>query len=92
MKFLTYCAMFIGLIMMTQSCPSKHLIGDAAERAAVQGDFDKRVATLNQGNLFEVFNQPMTEIQKEAMTFLYAYMPLGDITDYSGEYFLENID
>ena len=92
MKFLTYCAMFIGLIMMTQSCTSKHLIGDEAERAAVQGDFDKRVATLNQGNLFEVFNQPMTEIQKEAMTFLYAYMPLGDITDYSGEYFLENID
>ena len=92
MKFLTYCAMFIGFIMMTQSCTSKHLIGDEAERAAVQGDFDKRVATLNQGNLFEVFNQPMTEIQKEAMTFLYAYMPLGDITDYSGEYFLENID
>ena len=92
MKFLTYCAMFIGLIMMTQSCTSKHLIGDEVERAAVQGDFDKRVATLNQGNLFEVFNQPMTEIQKEAMTFLYAYMPLGDITDYSGEYFLENID
>ena len=92
MKFLTYCAMFIGLVLMTQSCTSKHLISDEAERAIVQEDFEKRVATLNQGNLFDVFNQPMTDIQKEAMTFLYAYMPLGDITDYSGEFFLENID
>ena len=39
-----------------------------------------------------MFEQPMSDEQREALTFLYAYMPLGDITDYSGEYYLENID
>ena len=29
--------------------------------------------------------------EKEALTFLYAYMPIGDITDYSGDFYLENI-
>ena len=23
--------------------------------------------------------------------FLYAYMPIGDVTDYSGDYYLENV-
>ncbi len=92
MKFLSYCVWCVSLMCLTLSCSENHLIGDPAERAVVQSDFDNRVANLNQGNLFDVFNQPMTEMQKEAMTFLYAYMPLCDITDYSGEFFLENID
>ena len=92
MKFLSYCALCVSLLFLTQSCTENHLISDESERAIVQSDFENRVANLNQGNLFEVFNQPMSEMQKEAMTFLYAYMPLGDITDYSGEFFLENID
>lgn len=91
MKMLKICAMAVGLLWMTASC-SNHLISDEAERAAVQSDFDVRVASLNQGNLFEVFEQEMSDRQREAMTFLYAYMPLGDITDYPGEFFLENID
>lgn len=76
----------------TQSCTSNHLISDEAERAIVQSDFEKRAESWNQGDLFKVFEQEMSDQQREALTFLYAYMPLGDITDYSGEFFLENID
>lgn len=92
MKFLSCCALCVSFMILTHSCTENHLISDATERAVVQSDFDNRVAKLSQGNLFDVFNQPMTDMQKEAMTFLYAYMPLGDITDYSGDFFLENID
>lgn len=92
MKFLSICAMSVVLMFSTLSCTNHHLISDEAERAAVQNDFDNRAASLNQGDLFKVFGQEMTEQQREALTFLYAYMPLGDITDYSGEFFLENID
>ena len=92
MKFLSCCALCVSFMILTHSCTENHLISDATERAVVQSDFDNRVAKLTQGNLFDVFNQPMTDMQKEAMTFLYAYMPLGDITDYSGDFFLENID
>ena len=92
MKFLSICALSVALMFSTLSCTNNHLISDEAERAAVQADFDKRAASWNQGNLFEVFGQELSEQQREALTFLYAYMPLGDITDYSGEFFLENID
>ena len=92
MKFLSICALSVVLMFSTLSCTEKHLIGDEAERAAVQADFENRAASLTQGDLFKVFEQEMSEQQREALTFLYAYMPLGDITDYSGEFFLENID
>ena len=92
MKFLSICALSVVLMFSTLSCTEKHLIGDEAERAAVQADFENRAASLTQSDLFKVFEQEMSEQQREALTFLYAYMPLGDITDYSGEFFLENID
>ena len=92
MRILSICALSVALMFSTLSCTNKHLITDEAERATVQADFDKRAASWNQGELFKVFEQEMSEQQREALTFLYAYMPLGDITDYSGEFFLENID
>ena len=79
--------------MLCASCTNnKHLISDEAERAAVQQDFEARRDTLTQGNLFQVFEQSMSDEQKEAMTFLYAYMPLADIADHPGEFYLENVD
>ena len=33
----------------------------------------------------------MASDEKEALTFLYAYMPIGDITDYDGQLYLDNI-
>ena len=92
MRILSICALSVALMFSTLSCTNKHLITDEAERATVQADFDKRAASWNQGELFKVFEQEMSEQQREALMFLYAYMPLGDITDYSGEFFLENID
>ena len=29
--------------------------------------------------------------EREALMFLYAYMPIGDVTDYPGDYYLENV-
>ena len=92
MKFLSVCALSLGLLLMNISCTEKSLFSDKAEYAVVQDDFNNRASTWNQGDLFNVFGQEMTDQQREALTFLYAYMPLGDITDYSGEFFLENVD
>ena len=84
MKLLALCAPGIGLMLCASCTNNKHLISDEAERAAVQQDFEARRDTLTQGNLFQVFEQPMSDEQKEAMTFLYAYMPLADIADHPG--------
>ena len=54
-------------------------------------NFQAKQAALPDGDLFAVFNQQMTPEEKEALTFLYAYMPIGDITDYDGKLYLDNI-
>lgn len=59
----------------------------------VEKDFNARVASWNQGeNLFAIFDTKMTEEQRKAMKFLYAYMPMCDVADYSGEFVLRNVD
>ena len=92
MKLRTLILAALGMSLSFSACTGHHFISDEAERAAVQQDFENRQKTWGSTELFTVFNQEMSDIQREAMTFLYAYMPLCDIADYSGEFFLENID
>ena len=68
-----------------------HFISDDVYRAEVEKDFLEKQQELPIGDLFAVFNETMTQEEKEAMMFLYAYMPIGDITDYSGDFYLRNI-
>ncbi len=91
MKLRTFVLEMLCVVLFA-SCADKHLISDQNEREVVQKDFETRREALAQDGLFEIFNQPMNDLQREAMTFLYAYMPLADIADHSGEYFLENVD
>ena len=42
-------------------------------------------------SLFDVFDQPLSEQEEELLQFLYAYMPLHDLADYDGAFFLQHI-
>lgn len=80
------------VFLLTASCnQQKHFISDDAFRQEVEQDFQTKQAALPNGDLFKVFNQQMAPEEKEALTFLYAYMPIGDITDYEGDFYLKNI-
>ena len=57
----------------------------------VNADFQQKKEMLPEGDLFRIFREPLSNEEKDALTFLYAYMPVGDITDYSGEFYLENV-
>ena len=93
MRITTLCSAVCGVLMLAlTACNNEHFISDAEERAAVENDFQARRQQFPDGDLFRIFDQDMTQVQREAMTFLYAYMPLVDIADQSGEYFLENIN
>lgn len=70
---------------------STHFITDKNTRLQIENDFQFKKDFLPHGDLFSVFNQDLTPYEKEALTFLYAYMPVGDITDYSGDFYLKNI-
>lgn len=84
-------ALLFTLLVWTSCNNQQHFIADAAYRAEVENDFQAKQAALPNGNLFAVFNDQMTPEEREALTFMYAYMPIGDITDYSGEFYLKNI-
>ena len=84
--------LLLFVLLAGTSCNrQQHFISDDTFRAEVENDFRAKQAALPDGNLFSVFNQKMTSDEKEALTFLYAYMPIGDITDYDGQLYLDNI-
>ena len=84
--------LLLFVLLAGTSCNrQQHFISDDTFRAEVENDFQAKLAALPAGNLFSVFNQKMTSDEKEALTFLYAYMPIGDITDYDGQLYLDNI-
>lgn len=83
---------FLSVILF--SCSSEHFLKEEAYRNQVSQDFEQKQKALPNGELFEIFSdddKELTLFEREALMFLYAYMPIGDITDYPGKYYLENI-
>lgn len=90
MKQILCCAALI-LSLSLFSCTSEHFLKETDYRAKVEKDFQAKKDILNQGNLFAIFDTELTTPEREAMMFLYAYMTPGDIADYSGEFYLNNV-
>jgi len=82
---------FYLLIIQFISCSNSHFIKDEKERKTIESDFEAKRNLMSDGNLFSVFDLKMPENEKEALMFLYAYMPVSDIADYSGDFHLENV-
>ena len=91
---MNYKLLLAGIIipLLIAGCSRQpHFITDKSVRIQTERDFTAKQEALPHGNLFDVLNEEITHTEKEALTFLYAYMPIGDITDYSGEFYLRNI-
>jgi len=77
------------------SCTETHFLKDKEYREQVHQQFLKRkdFAKNRSEALFSVFDKDgLTTEQREALEFLYAYMPLTDLADYDGEFFLGQVD
>ena len=85
MKSIIHLATVLIIAMAFASC------GNSTLSDEVRNDFATRRASLNNENLYSVFNQRLTSAERDALTFLYAYMPLGDIACYDGDFFLKNV-
>lgn len=80
------------IMLILAACSSDHFLKETDYRAKVEDDFAKKQEILTQGDLFSIFeNNTMTQPEREAMMFLYAYMTPGDIADYSGDFYLNNV-
>lgn len=89
----TLNAILLTVAMLCAGCQNEeHFISDNAMRIQVEKDFEARKEALPHGDLFRIFSDSTLEnTEREALTFLYAYMPVGDITDYSEDFYLQNI-
>ena len=68
---------------------ANHFISDSSYRETVLNDLDTRSSVLEAAGVnLEAMGLETDEM--EAMEFLYAYMPLGDMVNHSPEYYLEH--
>ncbi|MBC7361034.1 MAG: transglutaminase domain-containing protein [Candidatus Aminicenantes bacterium] len=82
------------ITFLFQSCGrQEHFITDPAYRELVHKQYLKRMelAKGRSQELFEVMKQPLTLEEKEALEFLYAFMPLSDLANLDGQYFLGQV-
>lgn len=80
---LTLFALFFFLSILS-SCSTP-------EQENVARDLALKKTQLPQGDLFAYERLAMNGEEKEYMDFLYAYMAVGDITDYSAPFYLKNV-
>jgi hypothetical protein len=71
----------------------EHFMTDETYRKQTQLMFEKQkqLASKRDAALFTVFNQNLSLEEREALIFLYAYMPLSDLADYQGEFYLQHV-
>lgn len=84
------------VILLISSCNSnknKGLITDKNYLNQVHQAFlnQREIASGRDSVLFSVFNQPLTQAEKEGLEFLYAYMPLSDLSTQDGNYYLAQV-
>jgi transglutaminase-like putative cysteine protease len=93
MKYLSF-ALIIFVLVTASGCVNDHLISDAGYRQKVNASFSETqlLAGNRSEQLFSVFRNDLTSSQAEALKFLYAYMSLNDLADYTGDFFLANVD
>jgi len=85
---------FALIIPLLVSCTDKHLINNKEYRDITEICFNQKeeLAIERAPALFSVLNNKLSTKQTEALKFLYAYMPLNDLADYDGDFFLANVD
>ncbi|MBO5635828.1 MAG: transglutaminase domain-containing protein [Bacteroidales bacterium] len=86
-----FLLILLSLVVLS-SCEVHHLINDPDYRRQVEKDLQTRLD--GEGDLKQFYKADdlvITTEEKEALQFLYAYMPLADLTDYTTEYYLANV-
>lgn len=78
----------IGVLLLASCHRDPHFITDRVYRTEVHQDFEARMAEFL---MLEVQLDTLCRAEREAMEFLYAYMPLSDMADYEPEFFLQQV-
>lgn len=81
----------LSALLLSACSGEPHFLKEEAYRKQVAQDFEQKRQALPHGDWFNVLDKPeLTVAEREALMFLYAYMPISDIADYGGDYYLDN--
>ncbi len=91
MKISCFGTILCFTLLVTTGCREEYFLTDKYVRTQVYADLEVKKKDLPAGDLFKILDQDINSREKEALAFLYAYMPVGDLTDYDGEFYLKNV-
>ncbi|MFN8254527.1 MAG: transglutaminase-like domain-containing protein [Bacteroidales bacterium] len=78
---------FPSVSTYSQLIKNQETLNHIQKQLAIQ----KKLAKARSAELFSAVKTAAGKDEKQALDFLYAYMPLSDLADYSREFFLENV-
>ena len=79
----------VGLLLV--ACGGAEKSGFEGSEAFVK-DYEQRSAQFAGTDYLKIFDGDLDANRRQALQFLYAYMPLPDVVDYSGDFHLMNVD
>ena len=90
MKKLTKMVSALCLLLLA-ACSGITEEGFSGSKVFVK-DYNERASLLAKNGTLAVLDGELSVEQRQALQFLYAYMPLPDVADYSGQFHLMNVD
>lgn len=80
----------VALLLLAACGRDPHFITDRQYRTEVHEDFETRISQFSMLNS-QLRLDTLSRAEREAMEFLYAYMPLSDLADYEPQFFLDQV-
>ena len=85
-------SVLLAAVVALLSFGERHAQKNFDEKGKIARDFENRRKALGHEEYFAGFDRPLTPEQRQAMQFMYAYMPLPDVADYSADFHLNNVN
>ncbi|MBB3186785.1 transglutaminase-like domain-containing protein [Microbacter margulisiae] len=82
-----FLSQILGSSIWGQFISNSERLQDIRRMLAVQ----QKLTAHSRTEIWHYLQKPMTQDAKQAMRFLYAYMPLSDMADYSPSFFYKNV-
>ncbi len=86
--------LIILILVLFVSCSKKEALIQNPDRLAdIQRMLtaQKELTSKSLIPIWDIFNQQLSPEEKQALEFVYAYMPLSDLADYKPEFFMKNV-
>ncbi len=81
------------LFSFSGTIANAQLINDSKTLADIRIMLEKQqeLAKGRSHQLFDIYKTPLSNDEKQSLEYLYAYMPLSDLADYDGTFFLDQV-